>query len=70
LANEENTQTTHHPKILIALSRENDTDVIQKINALAPLFDLQDNDEMVKQMKLLVPEFISNNSAFEKLDLP
>jgi len=70
LANEENTQATHHPKILIAHSRENDLDVIQKINALAPLFDLQDNDEMVRQMKILVPEFISNNSAFEKLDLP
>jgi len=70
LANEENTQATHHPKILIAHSRENDLDVIQKINALAPLFDLQDNDEMVRQMKILVPEFISNNSAFEKLDFP
>lgn len=70
LANEENTQVTHHPKILIAHSRENDFDVIEKINALSPLFDLQDNDEIVKKMKLLVPEFISNNSAFEKLDLP
>ena len=70
LANEENTQATHHPKILIAHSRENEIDVIQKINALTPLFDLQDNDEMVRQMKLLVPEFISNNSTFEKLDEP
>jgi hypothetical protein len=43
--------------------------VAQKIDHLISLFDTQNNLEMVRNLKLLVPEFISQNSEFEKLDL-
>ena len=68
LADEENTKPTHHPKILIANTRENSVDLSDKIEALINLFDQQNNEEIVQKMKELVPEFISQNSTFEKLD--
>jgi FlaA1/EpsC-like NDP-sugar epimerase len=68
LADEENTKPTHHPKILIANTRENPVDLSDKIEALINLFDQQNNQEIVRKMKELVPEFISQNSTFEKLD--
>ena len=69
LAKEENTLATHHPQILKAKMREEDSDQISKIVDLIELFGAQDNYEMVKRMKAIVPEFISNNSQFEKLDV-
>ena len=39
-----------------------------QIAELAVLFEYQNNEEIVKFMKGLVPEFLSNNSEFEKLD--
>jgi FlaA1/EpsC-like NDP-sugar epimerase len=68
LANEENTLPTHHPKILIAKTRENSSQLGQEIDALIALFDKQNNQEIVLKMKGIVPEFISQNSTFEKLD--
>ncbi|MCF8330520.1 MAG: polysaccharide biosynthesis protein [Crocinitomicaceae bacterium] len=68
LADEENTKPTHHPKILIANTRENPVDLSDKIEALINLFNQQNNEEIVQKMKELVPEFISQNSTFEKLD--
>jgi FlaA1/EpsC-like NDP-sugar epimerase len=68
LADEENTQPTHHPKILIANTRENPVDLSDKIEALINLFDQQNNEKIVQKMKDMVPEFISQNSTFEKLD--
>jgi len=68
LADEENTKPTHHPKILIANTRENPVDLSDKIEALINLFNQQNNEEIVQKMKELVPEFISQNSSFEKLD--
>ena len=68
LADEENTKPTHHPKILIANTRENPEDLTDKIEALINLFDQQNNEEIVQKMKELVPEYISQNSTFEKLD--
>ncbi len=68
LADEENTKPTHHPKILIANTRENPVDLSDKIEALINLFDQQNNEKIVQKMKDLVPEFISQNSTFEKLD--
>ena len=66
----ENTIATHHPKIVKAKVREYDyPEVAQKIDHLISLFDAQNNLEMVRNLKLLVPEFISQNSEFEKLDL-
>jgi len=69
LTNEENTQETHHPQILIAKVRDyNFDEITSDINALTDLFNSQDNLEIVKKMKRIVPEFLSNNSIFEKLD--
>ncbi|MFT5861096.1 MAG: FlaA1/EpsC-like NDP-sugar epimerase [Flavobacteriaceae bacterium] len=68
LAKDENTLTTHHPQILKAKIRVADADHITMINDLIELFGSQDNMEIVRKMKAIVPEFISNNSDFEKLD--
>jgi FlaA1/EpsC-like NDP-sugar epimerase len=68
LANEENTIPTHHQKILIAKTRiENDTQ-LAAIQALINLAVQQENEAIVTQMKKIVPEFISNNSEYQKLD--
>jgi len=68
LADEENTLATHHPKILIAKTRENSSQLGKEIDALIELFNEQNNQEIVLKMKEIVPEFISQNSTFEKLD--
>ena len=69
LNNSENTIPTHHEKIMIASVREyNFEDVERNINELINLFNTQQNDQIVTKMKELVPEYISNNSPFEKLD--
>jgi len=68
LAKEENTMTTHHPQILIAKTRIEDEIQINRVQELIDLFNSQDNDAIVSKMKEIVPEFISNNSRYEKLD--
>ena len=68
LAKEENTLTTHHPQILKAKTRVEEDEQIVRINELIQMFNSQDNLAIVSQMKRIVPEFISNNSLFEKLD--
>jgi FlaA1/EpsC-like NDP-sugar epimerase len=69
LANEENTLPTHHPKIMIARVKVYDYPIIaEDIRGLIALFDTQDNEAIVRKMKEIVPEFISQNSIFEKLD--
>ena len=68
LANGENTLPTHHSQILRAKVRSENASQIDRINELIKLFSLQDNEEIVKKMKAIVPEFVSNNSSFEKLD--
>ena len=69
LTNEENTKETHHPQILIAKVRDyNFEEISADILLLTGLFDEQNNNDIVRKMKDIVPEFISNNSIFEKLD--
>lgn len=68
LAKEENTLPTHHPQILIAKTREEGEIQIQRVQELIDLFQTQDNKAIVSKMKEIVPEFISNNSEYEKLD--
>jgi len=61
---------THHPKILRAKVREYEFEKIStSIHELISLFDTQDNIEMVRLLKQLVPEYISSNSNFASLDL-
>ena len=68
LAKEENTLATHHPQILKAKVRESEVDHITSVHQLIQLFGTQDNMVIVRKMKEIVPEFISNNSDFEQLD--
>jgi len=69
LANEENTIPTHHSKIMIAKVKEYEFDEVRtRIGELIELFRSQDNNEIVRKMKQIVPEYISNNSVFEALD--
>ena len=69
LANKEETQPTHHPQILIGRIPEQHLEsVAQNVRELIDLFRTQENKTIVKKMKDLVPEFVSNNSEFEKLD--
>ena len=70
LNSKENTLPTHHPKIMIARVREYPFPGISKnIKELISLFDGQNNEAIVRKMKEIVPEYISNNSVFEKLDV-
>ena len=39
-----------------------------QIDALINLIDEQKNDQLVKVIKTIVPEYLSKNSSFEKLD--
>jgi FlaA1/EpsC-like NDP-sugar epimerase len=69
LNDQENTLPTHHPKIMIAKVKEYDYEEISReINELTALFDAQNNEMLVRKLKEIVPEFISNNSVYEQLD--
>ncbi len=70
LNDNENTVSTHHHKIMIAKVREYDFEVIVKqIDDLIQLATKNNGILMVTKMKELVPEFKSNNSIYESLDL-
>ncbi len=70
LSAKENTMPTYHEKILIAKVREyNFKEIEAKINKLISLAQKHYTYETVSLMKELVPDFISNNSSFEKLDV-
>lgn len=70
LNTKENTLPTHHPKIMIAelecVDRES---LSQCFNVMFDLLPENDNFNLVKQIKKIVPEFISNNSIYESLDV-
>jgi FlaA1/EpsC-like NDP-sugar epimerase len=69
LNEKEKTKPTPHQKILIAEVRTYPLQEVQKdINELIDLFDTQNNDRIVAHLKKMVPEFVSNNSEFERLD--
>ena len=65
----EGTKPTFHEKIRIASVREYDYDVVNKeIEELVEISKHYDNMTTVKKMKEIVPEYKSNNSAYEVLD--
>ena len=69
LANGENTLATYNDKIMIAKVKDLDVINIRKnIIELCLLSKSCDNFRIVKKIKEIVPEYISNNSVFEKLD--
>lgn len=70
LSNKENTIPTEHSRILKAKVREYEyskaSEVMTELERLSTLVEIP---EMVKLMKLTVPEFISKNSEYEKYDI-
>lgn len=68
LANQENTKQTEHEKIMIAdVRRYSYPEVTQMINNLIQLKDTEPFT-IVKEMKVIVPEYKSQNSKFDILN--
>ncbi len=71
LNNAENTRPTYHEKILIADVRQyNFADISKRIEKLISSARQHYTLETVRLMKDLVPEFVSNNVAYEKVNTP
>ena len=70
LNKEENTKPSSHPKIKLAAVRElGYEEVSEQINKLVEITKNSYNDmDIVRQMKVLVPEFKSKHSKYEVLD--
>jgi FlaA1/EpsC-like NDP-sugar epimerase len=70
LASKENNLPTHHEKIMIGKVRMYDyPDVRRVVEDLLSSLHLEDNKLLVRRMKYMVPEFISNNSSYSALDI-
>jgi len=70
LASKENNLPTHHEKIMIGKVRMYDySDVRRVVEDLLSSLHLEDNKLLVRRMKYMVPEFISNNSSYSSLDI-
>jgi FlaA1/EpsC-like NDP-sugar epimerase len=69
LNNKENNLPTHHHKIMVAKVIVYDFDeVVKKVEELIDTACYYKDREVVKLMKKIVPEYISNNSIYEELD--
>ncbi|MEO6454353.1 MAG: nucleoside-diphosphate sugar epimerase/dehydratase [Ginsengibacter sp.] len=70
LADSEKTVPTYHDKIMILKVRDQNFRVTKYdfMNLISLAKQKNGTTEMVAKMKDLVPEFVSNNSLFEKLD--
>lgn len=69
LASSENTLPTHHAKILRATVKTYSNKAIkEQLNLLTEIMIDGDIVGMVRKVKLIVPEYISQNSEFEALD--
>ncbi len=69
LATKENTIPTEHPKIMRARVREyTREEVDNEISKLLEILPTCNDFDIVKQMKVIVPEFKSNNSVYQILD--
>jgi len=70
LADKEETIPTNHKKIMIGKIRpHNYKDSKAKINELLKSLEKENDWQLVTRLKEIVPEFISNNSKYEDLDL-
>ncbi len=69
LNKEEEVIPTHNKKILIAKVMEYDFEKISKsIERVIEIANKNSDEDVVKQMKRIVPEYISNNSIYESMD--
>ncbi|MNE35546.1 UDP-N-acetyl-alpha-D-glucosamine C6 dehydratase [compost metagenome] len=67
---EEETIPTHHQKIKISKIIDYSFNYVHQVTEeLLCLNSLNNDYEMVKKMKEILPDFISNNSKYEELDL-
>lgn len=70
LNDKENTLPTHHSQIMIGKVKKYDFDEIsEKISKLIGLISENDNFKIVRAMKNIVPEFKSQNSEYEIIDM-
>ncbi|WP_337042038.1 polysaccharide biosynthesis protein [Emticicia sp. 17c] len=70
LTSNENTQPTHHHKIMIARVVPEDYDLLNlAIKHMEVNLNKMDSNGIVSELKKLIPEYISNNSIYEELDL-
>jgi FlaA1/EpsC-like NDP-sugar epimerase len=70
LADGENTRPTYHEKIMIAKTKKIDVqDIESKIENLCSLNTKMQNLEIVSMIKVIIPEYLSNNSTYEVLDV-
>ena len=69
LNDQETTVPSFHEKIRIAMVREYDYQKVEEdVEKLLDISDSLDAMAMVRKMKDIVPEFISNNSVYAELD--
>ena len=69
LSTTENTLPSFHEKVRIAKVQEYDYDVVnQQIEQLLQISRTYDSMQIVKMMKSIVPEYVSNNSVYSVLD--
>jgi len=67
----ENTIPTHHPRIMIARVNPVEYDLVKShMEKLETAWKTGDDFEMVRMIKEIVPDFRSNNSIYESLDMP
>jgi len=69
LNKEENTLPTHHERILIANVREYDLEEVTKhTDAIIAMTPSASEEDLVRKLKEVIPEYKSKNSVYEKLD--
>lgn len=69
LSDLENTLPTHHPKIMVATVREVENNhIVHCLEELKMAYDENNKEKLIKALKKMVPEFISNNSEYEWMD--
>lgn len=69
LSDEETTIPTHHPKIMVARVKPHSFEEISsELANIRKAINEMSNQDIVQFLKRMLPEYISNNSPFEKLD--
>lgn len=68
LSNKENTLPTYNEKIMIAKVKSIDSEIVKSQIIALSNFDKFDDEELVKILKSIIPEYISNNSVYSRLD--
>lgn len=69
LNKDENTLPTHHERILIAKVREYDQEEVRRHTGdLITMTATHSEMELVKKLKEVIPEYVSQNSVYEELD--